>query len=266
MEQYIALHDYEKERADVLSFQQGDIFEVTSKTDLNWWAAHSLRTGEYGYVPRSYLERYVDPEFSEELYQLSISDAGDNKRVTLDELRHIVSEAPAFSDLQQSQQRVSSSSTRQSVEQFSSWSNDTDTPHGSGQQVQQRHSLPLTRLSQTPEDCHQIEPKKLPNPHRASIAHVQLHKELKFNNARGFQSTGPSELERVLRRRRPDSEGQIGPIREQQNSSRSSSTPNNELALHLKRRSDAIEESERQEIIEKDKPEFLKVNLKRTFS
>jgi len=56
MEQYIALHDYEKERADVLSFVEGDIFEVTSKTDLNWWAAHCLRTGEYGYVPRSYLE------------------------------------------------------------------------------------------------------------------------------------------------------------------------------------------------------------------
>ena len=56
MEQYIATHDYEKERADVLSFQQGEIFEVTSKADLNWWAAHSLRTGEYGYVPRSYLE------------------------------------------------------------------------------------------------------------------------------------------------------------------------------------------------------------------
>ena len=59
--------------------------------------------------------------------------------------------------------------------------------------------------------------------------------------SRGFQPTGPSELERVLRRRRPDSEGQIGPIRERQSSSRSSSTPSNELALHLKRRSDAIE-------------------------
>ena len=56
MEQYVAVHDYEKERADVLSFVEGDIFEVTSKTNLNWWAAHCLRTGEYGYVPRSYLE------------------------------------------------------------------------------------------------------------------------------------------------------------------------------------------------------------------
>ena len=59
MEQYIALHDYEKERADVLSFKEGDIFEVTAKTNLNWWAAHSLRTGEYGYVPRSYLEVFT---------------------------------------------------------------------------------------------------------------------------------------------------------------------------------------------------------------
>jgi len=58
---------------------------------------------------------------------------------------------------------------------------------------------------------------------------------------RGFQPSGPSELERVLRRRRPNSEGQVGPIREQKNSVRSPSTPSSELALHLKRRSDAIE-------------------------
>lgn len=79
MEQYIALHDYEKERADVLSFVEGDIFEVTSKANLNWWAAHCLRTGEYGYVPRSYLERYIDPEYSKELYDLSQTDAGGYK-------------------------------------------------------------------------------------------------------------------------------------------------------------------------------------------
>ena len=61
----------------------------------------------------------------------------------------------AFSDLQQSQQQLSNSSTHQSMEHYPSWSNDTDTSHGSGdtlrQEQQQRHSLPLTRLSQTPE-------------------------------------------------------------------------------------------------------------------
>ena len=61
----------------------------------------------------------------------------------------------AFNDLQQSQKQLSNDSTHESVD-----SNDSDTPHGSGgtplgcsytPQLQQHHSIPLTKLSQTPE-------------------------------------------------------------------------------------------------------------------
>ena len=44
--------------------------------------------------------------------------------------------------------------------------------------------LPLPHF----QDCPQVEPKRLPNPHKESKLHVQLHKELRLNNARYFRS------------------------------------------------------------------------------
>ena len=43
---------------------------------------------------------------------------------------------------------------------------------------------PLSVVSQLPEDCQQIEPKKFHNPVMASKIHMQMHKELKLNHAR----------------------------------------------------------------------------------
>lgn len=57
MEVFVAKFDYEKEREDLLSFKEGDMFRIASKADKKWWAAYSVnRPGEYGYVPSSYLE------------------------------------------------------------------------------------------------------------------------------------------------------------------------------------------------------------------
>lgn len=56
MEVYVALFDYEKEREDVLSFKKGDKFRIASKSDKKWWAAYTLETRDYGYVPSKYLE------------------------------------------------------------------------------------------------------------------------------------------------------------------------------------------------------------------
>lgn len=55
MEVYAAKYDYEKERDDILSFKEGDKFQIASKADKKWWAAYS-EAGEYGYVPSSYME------------------------------------------------------------------------------------------------------------------------------------------------------------------------------------------------------------------
>ena len=43
---------------------------------------------------------------------------------------------------------------------------------------------PLSAVSQLPEDCQQIEPKRFHNPVMASKIHMQMHKELKLNHAR----------------------------------------------------------------------------------
>lgn len=56
MEVYIAIYDYEKEREDILSFKEGDKFQIASKADRKWWAAYAIDSEEYGYVPSRYLE------------------------------------------------------------------------------------------------------------------------------------------------------------------------------------------------------------------
>lgn len=58
---------------------------------------------------------------------------------------------------------------------------------------------------------------------------------------RGKQTSGVSELEKILMRRRPDASGQVGPIKDRLQST-PSSTATDELASHLRRRSQAIEE------------------------
>ena len=56
MEVYKAVYDYEKEREDILSFKEGDLFRIASKADRRWWAAYAVSSGDYGYVPSQYLE------------------------------------------------------------------------------------------------------------------------------------------------------------------------------------------------------------------
>ena len=53
---FVAKFDYEKEREDLLSFKEGEKFRIASKADKKWWAAYSVETGEYGYVPSRYME------------------------------------------------------------------------------------------------------------------------------------------------------------------------------------------------------------------
>lgn len=56
MEVFVAKFDYEKEREDLLSFKVGEKFRIASKADKKWWAAYSIESGDYGYVPSSYMQ------------------------------------------------------------------------------------------------------------------------------------------------------------------------------------------------------------------
>jgi len=94
---------------------------------------------------------------------------------------------------------------------------------------------------------------------------VQLHKELKLNNARGgSQNLGKPELEKVMQRRKLDAEGKAGSIRGDQLTVGGRTTANDELAAQLSRRSYLLEESSRQEERELNKPEFMRVSLRKT--
>lgn len=252
----MAKFDYEKERDDILSFKEGERFRIASKAGKKWWAAYSVSTGEYGYVPSAYMELYVDPEEGERILELSESDAGDHKRLTLDELKRTIPKKPP-------------AAPGGSVEEDSDegHSASVSPSHGGGEDPV--IIKPIDKLVQLPEDFVEVEGKKLPNPCMESKVHRQLRKEIKFNNARGHK-LGKSELEKVMQRRKPDAEGRTGPIRADRvtTSKQNLSTADNELAQQLARRSHFIEEAERDEHKEKNdeklKPEFLKVSLRKT--
>ena len=63
---------------------------------------------------------------------------------------------------------------------------DSDSSTGSGDRQPNGSVIikPLSVLSQPPEDCQQIEPKRMYNPVMESKIHMQMHKELKLNHSR----------------------------------------------------------------------------------
>lgn len=69
MEVFVAKFDYEKEREDLLSFKVGEKFRIASKTDKKWWAAYSVESGDYGYVPSSYMQ----VRHTRHLFQLNLT-------------------------------------------------------------------------------------------------------------------------------------------------------------------------------------------------
>lgn len=240
MEVYLAMYDYEKEREDILSFKEGDKFWIVSKADKRWWAAYAMTAdgdrGDYGYVPSSYLQRFMDPSAGELAQELAETAAGEQKRVTLKELKTKIPRKPPAA------------------------------PNTTGEDEEPEVVIikPLKTLAQPPEDCPQIEPKRLPNPYRESKVHHDLHRELKLENARGgIKNLGKPELEVVMQRRRLDADGKPGPIKAKQASQSRGTTTNSELASQLARRTLLLEEAEKQETAELEKPEFMKVSLRK---
>jgi hypothetical protein len=243
MEVYVAKFDYEKEREDILSFKEGAKFRIASKADKKWWAAYSVETGDYGYVPSSYMERYIDPSEGEFVHSLSESDAGVQKKQALQELKNKVRPTLASESGEGSED-------------------------GSSSETEKNEMIiikPLKSLSVSSNDeTELIEPKKLQNPVLASKPHMRLHKELKLNHARGgIQSIlGRPELEKVMQRRRPDADGKVGSIRPTDRTTGGGSCVDNELATQFARRSQVVQNEERTS--EKQKPEFMTVSLRRT--
>ncbi|XP_065845416.1 uncharacterized protein [Oscarella lobularis] len=112
-----------------------------------------------------------------------------------------------------------------------------------------------------PDDVVQIEPKKVPHPVSSSKDAKKLHKELQLNHKRGgAKQLGVPELQKVMDRRKPDSEGRIGTITGKQREEKN--LGNNELALHLRKQSQKLENASKQQEEEEKKPEFMKISLK----
>eukprot|EP00731_Ephydatia_muelleri_P022060 Em0014g651a len=248
MEQYVGKSDYEKTREDALSFKAGDRFHVASKADAKWWSVYAVSTGDRGYVPSELLEQYIDTTAGKVAEELSKSKFGDCKRVTLTELKSRIAPAPVAAGP------------------------DDASPQDSPELTIIK---PLSEVTQLPEIiwvshemiANRSIQKKLTNPHLESKLHVKLNKEIKLNNALGgAQNLGKPELEKVMQRRKPDAEGRVGPIRPEKSIPKPAAT--DELAEQLSKRTqkleDAEKQAEREAEIENQKPEFMKVSLKKT--
>ncbi|XP_060769517.1 tyrosine-protein kinase Fyn-like isoform X2 [Neoarius graeffei] len=64
---FVALYDYEARAEDDLSFRKGEKFQIINNTEGDWWEAHSLTTGQSGYIPSNYVAP-VDSIQAEEWY------------------------------------------------------------------------------------------------------------------------------------------------------------------------------------------------------
>lgn len=57
MEIYEAKYDFCDDCGEsLLSFNKGEKFLVTNKSDGGWWAAQNLSSNEIGYIPSAYVE------------------------------------------------------------------------------------------------------------------------------------------------------------------------------------------------------------------
>jgi hypothetical protein len=173
-ELWIARHDYSKEKEDVLSFDKGARFKVMSKSNAEWWAVKNVDTDEVGYVPASYLEAVEQTIEACELKEDAEQPGPD------------VQPLPNKLDI------------REKI-----------------MQVAQRKEPPTGKAVTEPDEDEviQITPKKVPHPTSSSTSHKKLHKELQLSNKLGgVKQLGMPELQKVMDRRRPDSEGRPGTI------------------------------------------------------
>nr|CAA37004.1 v-3src-1 [Rous sarcoma virus] len=52
---FVALYDYESWTETDLSFKKGERLQIVNNTEGDWWLAHSLTTGQTGYIPSNYV-------------------------------------------------------------------------------------------------------------------------------------------------------------------------------------------------------------------
>ncbi|XP_062520514.1 protein FAM107B-like [Corticium candelabrum] len=128
-------------------------------------------------------------------------------------------------------------------------------------QVTQRQEPPNAKVvfPSSKDDVVEVLPRKVSHL-STSTSHKHLHKELQLSNKLGgTKQLGKPELQKVMDRRRPDSEGRPGTItgkpRTQEN------LGDKELASRLTRQSKKLELASESSNNEAKKPEFMKIAL-----
>nr|7PVW_A Chain A, Isoform 1 of Proto-oncogene tyrosine-protein kinase Src [Gallus gallus]7PVW_B Chain B, Isoform 1 of Proto-oncogene tyrosine-protein kinase Src [Gallus gallus]7PVX_A Chain A, Isoform 1 of Proto-oncogene tyrosine-protein kinase Src [Gallus gallus]7PVX_C Chain C, Isoform 1 of Proto-oncogene tyrosine-protein kinase Src [Gallus gallus] len=52
---FVALYDYVASGETDLSFKKGERLQIVGYNHGDWWLAHSLTTGQTGYIPSNYV-------------------------------------------------------------------------------------------------------------------------------------------------------------------------------------------------------------------
>ena len=52
---YVAKYDYDARTHDDLTFHKGDLLEVLSKEEGDWWLARSRANDQQGFIPSNYV-------------------------------------------------------------------------------------------------------------------------------------------------------------------------------------------------------------------
>ncbi|XP_010213742.1 PREDICTED: proto-oncogene tyrosine-protein kinase Src [Tinamus guttatus] len=79
---FVALYDYESRTETDLSFKKGERLQIVNNTEGDWWLAHSLTTGQTGYIPSNYVapsDSIQAEDFFISAYCLSVSDFDNAK-------------------------------------------------------------------------------------------------------------------------------------------------------------------------------------------
>ena len=55
---FVALYDFEAMESDELTLQAGDVIDLVSGDDANWWRGRQVVSGKEGLFPASFVEKY----------------------------------------------------------------------------------------------------------------------------------------------------------------------------------------------------------------
>ncbi|XP_065177416.1 uncharacterized protein LOC135808189 isoform X2 [Sycon ciliatum] len=220
----VAKHNYQKAGENILKFKRGDLLEVLEETNAKWWAARMVNDADLaGYIPSSYVQAAHPDSITGSTTQPKVSSSASGSF----RQRFLVfenSSAPSYSP----------------QAPRADWC----------REERSRSPSPLSTENQDSDTMSTINPVGA------------LTKELRFEQKRGIQ-LGRPELQKVFDGGR-NAGGHMSPKAGKRSKQQDSQIDtSSELGKMLAKQTQKIASHEREEEEEVNKPEFLRLKLKK---